>query len=209
MASFLSTVDSVRAAIEIQRRVIANNDAEKDLPFPLHVRIGINSGQAVSEDNDLFGATVQLASRLCATGESDEIVVSDSVKDLCTDQPFAFVAMGERFLKGFKEPITPFSVSWRDTNPNDRNPSTLPQATTALASPGEPPKPADQKPKRENATAPTPPGASETPTIPEPKVSKPAAAVTSITEARQSAQGQRRVVQVNAPDQAAASGSGD
>ncbi len=119
MASFISTADAVRAAIEIQRRVIANNDAEKDLPFPLHVRIGINSGQTVSEDNDLFGATVQLASRLCATGESDEIVVSDSVRVLCANQALQFVPMEERVLKGFKEPIAPFSVTWRDIHPDE------------------------------------------------------------------------------------------
>ena len=59
MASFDKVTNAVRAAAEIQRRFAAYN---ADASESLSVRIGIHAGEPVEEHNDLFGATVQLAS---------------------------------------------------------------------------------------------------------------------------------------------------
>jgi hypothetical protein len=75
MASFTTVSNAVEAAVETLRRVAANNAAEGDIP--LHLRIGINAGEPVIEDDDLFGVTVQLAARLCAAAEADQILVSE------------------------------------------------------------------------------------------------------------------------------------
>ena len=64
MASFHSTVAAVRCASRTQRELAAHTQANKDLPVA--VRIGAAAGEPVENHRDLFGATVQLAARLCS-----------------------------------------------------------------------------------------------------------------------------------------------
>ena len=67
MAVFDNVANAVRAAADIQRRFCGyNSEASEDL----RVRIGIYAGEPVSDQNDLFGATVQLAFRLCSEAEA-------------------------------------------------------------------------------------------------------------------------------------------
>ncbi|MBT3359797.1 MAG: adenylate/guanylate cyclase domain-containing protein [Rhodospirillales bacterium] len=112
MASFATVSNAVEAAIEMQERVIANNAAEGDIP--LHLCIGINAGEPVVEDDDLFGVTVQLSARLCAVAESDEIIVSEVVKGLCTGRPIKFESRGTREMKGFADPVPVYEVIWQE-----------------------------------------------------------------------------------------------
>lgn len=112
MASFATVSNAVEAAIEMQRRVAANNAAEGDVP--LHLCIGINAGEPVVEDDDLFGVTVQLSARLCAAAESDQIIVSEVVRGLCTGKPIRFESRGTKEMKGFKEPVPIYEVAWQD-----------------------------------------------------------------------------------------------
>ncbi len=65
----------------------------------LRIRIGIHAGEPVAEHNDLFGATVQMAFRLCSEAEADGIVVSELERELCGQDAGRFVALGERTLK--------------------------------------------------------------------------------------------------------------
>ena len=78
----------------------------------MSVRIGIHAGEPVQEHNDLFGATVQLAARLCSEAGANEIVVSDFVRQLCEGHMKCFVPQGERRLKGFPEKIPVFRFNW-------------------------------------------------------------------------------------------------
>ena len=79
MASFDVAANSVRAAADIQQRFSAYN---ADASETLSVRIGINAGEPVVDHNDLFGATVQLAARLCSEAEANGVVVSGLVRGL-------------------------------------------------------------------------------------------------------------------------------
>ena len=64
MAAFTSVVSAVAFAVEVQRRLHERNQAAA---VPFEVRIGISAGEPVTDDHDdLFGAAVQLAARLCA-----------------------------------------------------------------------------------------------------------------------------------------------
>jgi class 3 adenylate cyclase len=90
----------VHAAADIQWGFAAFN---VDASESLSVRIAIHAGEPVEDDNDLFGATVQLASRLCSEAEANGIVVSGFVRELCEEGTGRFVALGERRLKGFAE----------------------------------------------------------------------------------------------------------
>jgi len=111
MASFATVSNAVEAAIEIQRRAAANNEAEGDVP--LHLSIGINAGEPVVEDDDLFGVTVQLSARLCALAGSDQIMVSEVVRGLCSGKNVKFVSRGTHPMKGFSEPVMVHEVLWR------------------------------------------------------------------------------------------------
>lgn len=111
MAAFDEPRDAVRAAADIQRRFAAYN---AQVPEPLSVRIGVHAGDPVEDNNDLFGATVQLACRLCAEAGADDVLVSGLVRDLCEGDAVRFVALGERRLKGFSDTVPAFRLDWRD-----------------------------------------------------------------------------------------------
>ena len=109
MASFPDAVAAVASTCAIQRSFESfnRNSAEK-----LQVRIGIHSGEPVQDSNDLFGATVQMAARICQHAGAEAIVVSDAVhRDL--PRRFNVNALGPYHLKGFAEPIDLYEVDWR------------------------------------------------------------------------------------------------
>jgi class 3 adenylate cyclase len=111
MASFASAFQAVGAAMDIQRVLSEHNGIGQD---GLHVRIGVAAGEPVSEQDDLFGAAVQQAARLCACAQADCIVVSAGVQDLCRGKGVRFFDAGPIAVKGFDEPIGHFEVDWRD-----------------------------------------------------------------------------------------------
>ncbi|MBF0561055.1 MAG: adenylate/guanylate cyclase domain-containing protein [Alphaproteobacteria bacterium] len=108
MASFNSTSSAVEATIAIQQAVVKES---KDLN--LHLRIGLNAGEPIQEEDDLFGTTVQLAARICAKADLDQIFVSNVVRELSAGKPLRFVPKGLFELKGVKEPQALYEVIWR------------------------------------------------------------------------------------------------
>jgi class 3 adenylate cyclase len=108
MAAFPSVVGAIESAVQIQRRL-----AEADERNELHVRIGMSAGEPVTERNDLFGAVVQLAARLCSRAEPGSVLVSSAVHDLALGKGFAFRKRGRLSLKGFDEPVGSFEVVWQ------------------------------------------------------------------------------------------------
>jgi class 3 adenylate cyclase len=108
MAAFPSVVGAIASAIQIQRRV-----AEADDNSGLRVRIGMSAGEPVTERNDLFGAVVQLAARLCSRAEPGSVLVSSAVRDLALGKGFVFKKRGRVRLKGFDEPVHSFEVMWQ------------------------------------------------------------------------------------------------
>jgi class 3 adenylate cyclase len=112
MASFTSVVSAVAFAMEVQRQLHERN---QKAAIPFEVSIGISAGEPVTDDNDdLFGAAVQLAARLCAAASSGDIAVSVAVRELCIGKPFRFEDMGELTLKGMAEPTRTYAVAWRE-----------------------------------------------------------------------------------------------
>jgi class 3 adenylate cyclase len=110
MAAFDEVTNAVRAAADIQQRFDSyNNEATESL----RVRIGIHAGEPVAEHNDLFGATVQMAFRLCGEAEAGGILVSGLVRELSGQDASRFIALGERRLKGFSESTPVFRFEWR------------------------------------------------------------------------------------------------
>lgn len=112
MASFASAVLAVECAIRIQRRLHARNEAPPDA-LPVSVRIGVNAGEPVAEGGDLFGTSVQLASRICAHAEPGQVLVSDVVRQLVAGKGFLFSDRGDAGLRGFDEPVRLYEARWR------------------------------------------------------------------------------------------------
>lgn len=105
MASFPSARGAVDCAIEIQRRLAAE---------AVQVRIGLNAGEPVAEEQDLYGTSVQMAARVCAEASAGEVLVSNVVRELAAGKGFLFNDRGDRALKGFEDPVRLYEVNWRD-----------------------------------------------------------------------------------------------
>jgi len=111
MASFGTAAAAVEASVAIQRQVHQHNNR---LPAQsLHLRIGLNAGEPIEEEDDLFGATVQLAARVCAATNADQVLCTGVVKDLTVGKGAAtFRSIGDKYLKGFKDAVPLHEVVW-------------------------------------------------------------------------------------------------
>jgi class 3 adenylate cyclase len=110
MASFVSAAGAVRCAIQIQREL--DKHAQANPERPLKVRVGAAAGEPVEQHNDLFGSTVQLAARLCAHAQPEQILVSNAIAELCVGKGLRFEELGEVALKGFGRPVRAHAVEW-------------------------------------------------------------------------------------------------
>jgi class 3 adenylate cyclase len=111
MASFASAANGVEASIAIQKAIATHNVREPSQD--LHVRIGINAGEPIEEEEDLFGGTVQLAARVCAKCDTDDILCTNVVRELSSGKGLVFVSKGAHTLKGFREAVPLYKVEWR------------------------------------------------------------------------------------------------
>ena len=109
MASFHGGDAAVNCACAIQH---AFSDFNRDSAEKLQVRIGMHSGEPVEDSNDLFGATVQMAARLCQAAAPEAIVITEEMRNRLEGN-FTFRALGDRRLKGFAEPVALFEIDWR------------------------------------------------------------------------------------------------
>ena len=110
MASFASPSAAVEASLAIQRALAAHN--ERAAEHPVRVRIGMSAGEPVEENDDLFGAAVQLARRACEHASPERIVVPTVIRDLCVGKGYSFDDLGEIKLKGFPAPVRLHEVVW-------------------------------------------------------------------------------------------------
>jgi class 3 adenylate cyclase len=111
MASFATASGALECAVAIQRAVAAHG--EEHPQSPLRVRIGLNAGEPIAEEDDLFGTAVQLARRICDRAEPSEILASNVVRELSAGKGFLFADRGETALRGFEDPVRLYEVRWR------------------------------------------------------------------------------------------------
>ena len=96
LVEFPSVVDAVRCAAEVQRAMI---DRETGIPEERRIRfrVGINLGDVIAEDGDIFGDGVNVAARLEALAEPGGICISRMVRDQIRDKlPYAFADLASR-----------------------------------------------------------------------------------------------------------------
>jgi adenylate cyclase len=131
LVEFSSVVDALRCATEVQAGMTERNSttpADKRIEF----RIGINMGDIVVEDGDIFGDGVNVAARLEAQAEPGRICVSARVQeDAVGKLDLAFEDMGEQALKNIARPVRAYRVATSSVS------ATAPE-TPALALPDKP-----------------------------------------------------------------------
>src|SRR5215831_14232040 len=105
LAEFASVVDAVRCAAEVQRGMSERN-ADAPAEERIEFRIGINLGDVIAEEHDIFGDGVNVAARLEALAEPGGNCVSRVVRDQVRDRlDYAFEDMGERQVKNIARPV--------------------------------------------------------------------------------------------------------
>ena len=112
MASFSSATRALECAIAMQRAFAAHDDEHPETP--IRVRIGLNAGEPIAEDEDLFGTAVIMAARIAAQAKGKEILVANVVKELAAGKGFLFADRGEVALRGFEGPVRLYEVRWRE-----------------------------------------------------------------------------------------------
>ncbi len=111
MASFSSATKALECAIAMQRAFAEHNE---DAEEPINVRIGLNAGEPIAEDDDLFGMAVNLAARICAHAEAGQILAPIVVRELAAGKQFMFADLGETELRGFEDPVRLYELRWRE-----------------------------------------------------------------------------------------------
>jgi len=129
LAEFASVVDAVRCAVEMQHGMI---DREPEVPDErcIRFRIGINLGDVIVEEHDIFGDGVNVAARLEGLAEPGGICVSRVVRDQLRDRlDYAFEDMGEQSVKNIARPVRVYA--WRREGSTDVLITSAPSATTS------------------------------------------------------------------------------
>jgi class 3 adenylate cyclase len=109
MASFSSATRALECAIAMQRAFAAHSESAKE---PIRVRVGLNAGEPIAEEEDLFGTAVNLAARIAAQAQGGEILASDVVRQLVAGKGFLFADRGGVALRGFEDPVRLYEVRW-------------------------------------------------------------------------------------------------
>jgi class 3 adenylate cyclase len=111
MTSFGSATKALECAIAIQRAFAERNDSADE---PIKVRIGLNAGEPIAEDEDLFGTAVNLAARICSKADGGQILAPVVVRELVAGKGFLLSDVGETELRGFEDPVRLYDVRWRE-----------------------------------------------------------------------------------------------
>src|SRR5215471_1732686 len=110
LVEFGSVVDALRCAVDVQREMIARN-ADVTTDHRIEFRIGINVGDIVVEEGDIFGDGVNVAARLEGLAEPCGICVAARVQeDVVGKLDLAFGDMGDQRLRNIVRPVRVYRV---------------------------------------------------------------------------------------------------
>ena len=112
MAWFSSTQKAMECSMALQKAFASYNETAGE---PLHVRVALNAGEPIAEQNDLFGASVIATARIVGQARGGDIIVSDVVRQLVVGKGFLFADRGEIVLRGFDDPVRLYEVRWQET----------------------------------------------------------------------------------------------
>jgi adenylate cyclase len=135
LAEFASVLDAVRCAIEIQAEIQRADEGEPQ-GRRMRFRIGINIGDVMVKDDDIFGDGVNVAARLEGLVKGGEICVSRGVRDHLRHRGgLVFEDLGEQLVKNIAHPIRAFRLRiGEDTSEQEASPEE-PAESAELPSP--------------------------------------------------------------------------
>ena len=111
LVNFPSVVDAVRCAVEVQLAKCAVRNADVPAGKRIEFRFGINLGDVIIDEGDIFGDGVNIAARLEAWRRPAEICVSRVVRDQVRDKlDLAFEDLGEQQVKNIARPVRVFRL---------------------------------------------------------------------------------------------------
>jgi adenylate cyclase len=115
LVEFGSAVDAVHCAVSIQEEV-ARRNSDVNQEKPIELRIGVNLGDVVVEEHDIYGDGVNVAARLEALAEPGGVCISSAVYRIVRNTlDLEFVNLGQKEVKSIAEPIHVYSLRPRDT----------------------------------------------------------------------------------------------
>ncbi len=112
MASFDDVGPALECALAIQDGFAAR--ARSGATPAMRVRVGMAAGEPVDHNDDLFGSSVNLASRICDAADAGQTLVSDIISDLGAQRGFALRPVDPRALKGFDDETPVFELVQRE-----------------------------------------------------------------------------------------------
>lgn len=113
LASFGSAQRALECAVALQRAFQQPGPGGETVS----VRVGVNAGEPIAEDDDLFGASVIAAARIAAQAKGGEILAALVVRELVAGKGFSFSDRGQAELRGFDEPVRIYELMWREVQP--------------------------------------------------------------------------------------------
>src|ERR1700739_3579146 len=137
LVEFPSVVDAVRCAVAVQQAMPERNTGVA-ADSRIALRIGINLGDVIVEDDDLYGDGVNIAARIEALADAGGVFVSNTVYDQVRDRlPFVFEDLGEQQVKNIARPIRVYRVGPRASGPHAAGTAAV-QPAPALPLPDKP-----------------------------------------------------------------------
>ena len=134
IAEFSSVVEAVQCAIEVQRELAARNRALPEAE-QMWFRIGINLGDVMVENDDLYGEGVNIAARLQELAEPGGILISGPVYDMVRNKlSVGFENLGQQPVRNVTEPV----VSYRILLEGHTTPAAATELRPAASAPAQP-----------------------------------------------------------------------
>jgi TolB-like protein/class 3 adenylate cyclase len=117
LVEFASVVDAVRCAVEVQREMALRN-ASVPATRRIEFRMGLNLGDIIIDEDDIYGDGVNVAARLEALAEPSGVLVSRTVRDHVRDKlDFAFEDLGEQQVKNITRPVRVYRIAFAESQP--------------------------------------------------------------------------------------------
>ncbi|MBT8365710.1 MAG: CHAT domain-containing protein, partial [Deltaproteobacteria bacterium] len=114
MASFLDALSAAKASIAIQTS-LAEHNAKSKKTDRIHVRLGINSGEVFAEKNHVAGDAVNVAARIQAEADPDQILISKSAyEDISEDSDILCRFHKKARVKGKPEALELYRIIWKE-----------------------------------------------------------------------------------------------
>jgi len=112
MIAFAGAGRALRCAVDIQRALAGWRRLHRETP--LHVRIGVHTGEVLAEDGDLYGKHVIVAARIASQARGGEVLASSLVRELTDASGIRFGAGRDVQLRGLERPWRLYPVQWEE-----------------------------------------------------------------------------------------------